>query len=55
LLPAASEHVRELERDYADTQVMLFGESPEFEAILGELKKLENEINSMRPAEGTTS
>jgi hypothetical protein len=55
LLPAASAHVTELERDYADMQVMLFGESPEFGAILGEPKELENEINSRRPAEGPTS
>jgi hypothetical protein len=46
LLPTDAVHIRELERDYADMQVMLFGESPVFEAILDTLRVLENDINS---------
>ena len=45
LLPAEA-HIRTLERDYAEMQVMLFGAPPEFGEILEELKVLEAEINS---------
>jgi nucleotidyltransferase AbiEii toxin of type IV toxin-antitoxin system len=46
LLPTAASRITDLERDYADMQVMLFRESPPFGTILDELKALENEINS---------
>ena len=34
LLPATEPHLRHLERDYREMQVMLFGERPEFGSIL---------------------
>jgi hypothetical protein len=46
LLPTAASHIQQLERDYADMQVMFFGKSPAFGAILDELRALENQINS---------
>jgi Nucleotidyl transferase AbiEii toxin, Type IV TA system len=46
LLPTTEPHLRHLERDYREMQVMLFGERPEFGSILSELRKLESEINS---------
>jgi hypothetical protein len=55
LLPLAALHIRELERDYAEMQVMFFGQAPEFGAILDELKALEVEINSIRAIETGTS
>jgi len=45
LLPATASAIRDLERDYEDMQVMLFGEPPKFQDILDELKNLEDEIN----------
>lgn len=46
LLPSTRAHVMGLEKDYEEMQVMLFGDTPEFREILGELKRLEDEINS---------
>ena len=45
LLPATPSHVKNLEKDYQDMQVMLYGTPPEFRDILEELRKLEAEIN----------
>jgi hypothetical protein len=47
LLPTAQSQLADLERDYKDMQVMLFGEPPEFSSILDALRKLETEINSI--------
>ena len=47
LLPKSPSHIQELERDYQEMQVMLFGAPPEFEAIIEELQSLEAEINSV--------
>jgi len=47
LLPADAVRLRELERDYADMRVMLFGDPPAFEATLDTLRVLENDINSI--------
>jgi hypothetical protein len=46
LLPATPSQVHELERDYDEMQVMLFGAAPEFDNILEELKSLAAEINA---------
>lgn len=46
LLPKTASHLADLERDYEEMQVMLFGESPAFKDILGELGNLEAEINA---------
>ena len=46
LLPATPSQIRDLERDYEEMQVMLFGAVPEFHNILEELKSLEAEINA---------
>jgi hypothetical protein len=46
LLSAVPSQVKDLERDYENMQVMLFGMPPEFSEILGELKALEDEINA---------
>lgn len=51
LLPATSAHRAALQLDYEEMRVMLFGEAPEFPAILGELEELEAEINSLPVAE----
>ena len=54
LLPRETEsQLADLERDYQEMQVMLFGERPEFGSILSELRKLESEINSVesKPAD----
>lgn len=47
LLPPTPLHIRALERDYADMQVMLFGQPPDFAAILDELKTLQSDINGI--------
>jgi hypothetical protein len=49
LLPITESQLRDLERDYREMQVMLFGERPDFGSILSELRKLESEINSVEP------
>jgi len=46
LLPHAETQLADLERDYREMQVMLFGEVPDFGSLLEELSKLETEINS---------
>ena len=52
LLPPEG-HYTELERDYDDMQVMLFGNPPGLASILDGLNNLETEINSFsRPAAG---
>jgi hypothetical protein len=48
LLPATPAQIEALRQDYEDMQVMLFGDPPEFDAILEELRNLEAEINSLR-------
>lgn len=52
LLPADAARIENLERDYANMQVMLFGGPPAFAAILETLRDLELEINSVRPRVG---
>jgi len=47
LLPTRQEQLRNLERDYQKMQVMLFGERPEFDAILENLRRLESHINTL--------
>jgi hypothetical protein len=47
LLPTTQQEVDNLNRDYRDMQVMLFGEAPSFAAILSTLKELESAINSL--------
>jgi archaellum component FlaC len=46
LLPAMPEQVKDIEKDYDEMQVMLFGDAPKFGDILDELKRLEAEINA---------
>jgi hypothetical protein len=45
LLPATPSQVKDLARDYADMQVMLFGDPPDFRHILAELEQLEADMN----------
>ncbi len=47
LLPTTQAQIKDLERDYQEMQVMLFGETPDFGAVLDELRKLEADINSI--------
>jgi len=47
LLPTKQDHFKELERDYQEMQVMLFGERPRFSTILETLKELESQINAL--------
>jgi predicted nucleotidyltransferase component of viral defense system len=47
LLPSADLQITDLERDYQDMQIMLFGEAPNFISILDVLKQLENQINEL--------
>ena len=47
LLPTRQEQLKNLERDYQEMQVMLFGERPEFSAILDALQALEFQINAL--------
>jgi hypothetical protein len=47
LLPATQSQLADLERDYREMQVMLFGDPPEFGSMLDALRKLETEINSI--------
>jgi hypothetical protein len=47
LLPTAQSQLADLERDYQEMQVMLFGKAPDFGALLDELRKLEADINSI--------
>ncbi|MEO8663364.1 MAG: hypothetical protein ABI693_33210 [Bryobacteraceae bacterium] len=50
LLSTTRSRVADLERDYQDMQVMLFGQPPDFESILDALRKLEFEINTLSRA-----
>lgn len=45
LIPADT-HLAELRSDYRDMTLMIFGEVPDFDAIVGALQQLEDEINS---------
>lgn len=45
LLPTKKEQITNLNRDYADMQVMLFGDPPTFSSIISALQELEREIN----------
>jgi hypothetical protein len=47
LLPTAQSQLGDLKRDYQEMQVMLFGEAPNFGSVLNELRKLEDDINSI--------
>jgi len=47
LLPTAQSQLTDLERDYREMQVMLFGGAPNFGSVLEELRKLEVDINSI--------
>lgn len=47
LFAEALSQVEELERDYHDMQVMLFGGAPSFAEIVTELRALERDINAM--------
>jgi hypothetical protein len=43
------EHIlRSLRRDYRDMQIMIFGETPEFDEIISALDELEQEINELK-------
>ena len=48
LLPASQSQLKELERDYEDMQVMLFGTPPTFTRVLDVLRDLEQGINSLK-------
>jgi hypothetical protein len=39
--------MRELEGDYRDMRLMIFGDAPEFRSILNGLRGLEDQINSI--------
>lgn len=45
LLPAAPEQIRDLELDYRDMQIMIFGDAPDFRTIMEKLAQLERQIN----------
>ena len=47
LFPTAQSQLADLERDYQEMQVMLFGKAPDFGSLLDELRKLEADINSI--------
>jgi len=47
VLPTAQSQLTDLERDYQEMQVMLFGGAPNFRSVLEELRKLEVDINSI--------
>jgi len=47
LLPTSKDQLKELESDYQNMQVMLFGQPPTFEHILQTLKDLELRINNL--------
>ena len=47
LLPVRQSQFVDLERDYREMQVMLFGETPDFGSVLDELRNLEGDINSI--------
>jgi hypothetical protein len=49
LLHADADRVRQLEQDYREMQIMLFGEPPAFTSILSTLQALEQEINALVP------
>ena len=46
LLPTKTTHTRELELDYRDMQLMIFGQAPEFRQIMDQLGELEKQINT---------
>ena len=47
LLPATTSQTNDLEKDYEDMRVMLFGNSPDFASILNGLQQLELQINAI--------
>ena len=49
-LVPAPERTKELEADYQQMKVMIFGEAPEFHNIISALQDLEDNINN--PAQG---
>ncbi len=49
LLPTRKDQLRDLERDYQEMQVMLFGERPQFSMILDVLEELESRMNALDP------
>jgi predicted nucleotidyltransferase component of viral defense system len=49
LLPSDETQIAHLAEDYRQMRVMIFGEQPEFPAILEELKKLDVAINALAP------
>lgn len=50
LLPTAAAQIKDLEWDYQDMRMMLFGEVPTFASILDELGRLEHQINQIATA-----
>jgi|SRR5665213_429231 len=46
LLPTTTTHTRELELDYRDMQLMIFGHAPDFRQIMDGLAELEKQINA---------
>ena len=46
LLPTTNEQISNLEDDYLEMQIMLFGEPPSFSSIVTELRSLESQINA---------
>ncbi|MGJ5820100.1 nucleotidyl transferase AbiEii/AbiGii toxin family protein [Paludibaculum fermentans] len=50
LLPAGTGQLRELEQDYEQMQMMLFGDPPSFPTMLATLAELERDINALESA-----
>ena len=48
LLPFSNKHLKELRDDYSRMKVMIFGEYPKFDAVIQEMKVLEDEINNLK-------
>jgi hypothetical protein len=42
--------LNELKKDYRQMQMMIFGDIPAFDSIIKTLAKLEDQINSIKPA-----
>jgi hypothetical protein len=50
LLPTKQEQLKDLERDYQEMRVMLFGERPQFSTVIDALRTLESQINNLAQA-----
>ena len=55
LLPTGDAQLKELQQDYQEMQMMLFGQAPGLAAVLAVLRELEDQINALGAKDRTHS